>query len=90
MATDITAAAVDPNAGRSDWITGAFSDRRGNLRRTGGYRFNCAVDYNSGQVRTVEILRADGTLVQPGATSGTSPSRNYNQTGFDQARVLRK
>ena len=63
---DITAAAVDATAGRSDWITGNFSDRTGNFRRAGGYRFNCAVDYNSGQVRNIEILRADGTALQPG------------------------
>jgi hypothetical protein len=84
---DITAAAVDTNAGRPDWVTGTFSDRGGYPRRTAsGYRFNCAVDYNSGQVRTVEILRADGSAVQPGTYSSSTP---YNQTGYDQAQVFR-
>lgn len=83
---DITAAAVDTNAGRGDWVTGSFSDRTGYFRRTGGYRFNCAVDYNSGQVRTVEILRADGSVVQPRSSGSGAP---YNQTGYDQTRVFR-
>ena len=85
---DITAAAVDTTAGRGDWVTGNFSDRTGNFRRAGGYRFNCAMDYNSGQVRTIEILRADGTALQPGSTSGTSGSP-YNQSGYDQNRIFR-
>lgn len=79
---DITAAAIDTNPGRGDWVTGAFTDRTGYFRRTSGYRFNCAVDYNSGQVRTVEILRADGTALQP-ATSTTSTA------GYDQTRSFR-
>jgi hypothetical protein len=82
---DITAAAVDTNPGRSDWVTGSFTDRSGYFRRAGGYRFNCEVDYNSGQVRTVEILRADGTVLQPGSTSGTP----YSPSGYDQNRVFR-
>ena len=69
---DITAAAVDAAAGRSDWVTGNFRDRTGYFPRAGGYRFNCPMDYNSGRVRTIEILRADGTVLQPGSTSGTS------------------
>lgn len=79
---DISAAAVDTNPGRGDWVTGAFSERTGNFRRSGGYRFNCALDYNSGQVRTVEILHADGSAVQPG-------SAPYNQAGYDQNRIFR-
>jgi hypothetical protein len=87
---DVTAAAVDTNTGRSDWVTGTFNDRGGYLGRASGYRFNCAVDYNSGQVRTVEILRADGSVVQPGTTSGTyGSSTTYNQSGYDQNRVFR-
>ena len=85
---DITAAAVDGTAGRSDWITGNFSDRTGNFRRAGGYRFNCAVDYNSGQVRNIEILRADGTALQPGSTPGASGNPS-NQSGYDQNRIFR-
>jgi len=87
---DITAAAVDSNQGRRDWITGAFTERGGGFRRGGGYRFNCAVDYNSGQVRTLEILRADGSMVQPGAASNTyAPNAAYNPGGYDQAQALR-
>ena len=80
---DITAAAVDANQGRRDWITGAFTDRGSNNRRGSGYRFNCAVDYNSGQVRTIEIQRIDGSTVQPRAASGTY------QGGYDQNRAFR-
>jgi len=87
---DVTAAAVDTNAARRDWVTGTFREGSGNFRRVGGYRFNCAVDYNAGQVSTVEILRADGTPVQPGSTSGTYTSNSpYNQTGYDQTRAFR-
>jgi hypothetical protein len=87
---DITAAAVDTNAGRRDWVTGTFRGGSGSARRSGGYRFNCAVDYNAGQVTTVEILRADGSVVQPGFTSGVyTPSTSYRQTGYDQTRVFR-
>ena len=87
---DITGTAVDPNTGRGDWVTGSFSDRTGYFRRTSGYRFNCAIDYTSGQVRTVEILRADGTVLQPGPTSVTAASPSpYSQTGYDQTRVFR-
>ncbi len=84
---DITAAAVDTTAGREDWVTGTFNDRSGGyFRRTGGYRFNCALDYNTGQVRNLEILRSDGTVIQPGSsTSG----RQFNQAGYDQNRVFR-
>ncbi|MCE5310295.1 MAG: hypothetical protein LLG20_21885 [Acidobacteriales bacterium] len=87
---DITAAAVDTNQGRSDWVTGTFSDRSGAYRRRGttsGYRFNCAVDYSSRQVRTLEILRADGGAVQPLSTSGTTTTA---ATGtYDQNQVYR-
>jgi hypothetical protein len=87
---DITAVGVDTNQGRPDWITGTFSDVGGNFRRGGGYRFNCAVDYNSGQVRTVEILRSDGSTLRPGVTSGAYGSNTpYNPGGYDQARALR-
>ena len=48
------------------------------------------MDYNSGRVHTIEILRADGTVLQPGSTSGTStPGTSYNQTGYDQTQVSR-
>ena len=83
---DITAAAVDTNSGRNDRVTGNFTDRSGYFRRGSGYRFNCEVDYNSGTVRTIDILRADGSVLQPGSsTSAASPG----QTGYDQNRVLR-
>lgn len=65
---DITAAGVDPNSGRRDWVVGTFNDRSGSRRRDNAYRFNCSVDYSSGQVRTVEILRADGSPVQGAST----------------------
>jgi len=87
---DITAAAVDANQGRNDLITGTFADRGGASRRraaSSGYRFNCAVDYGSGQVRTLEILRADGGAVQPLSTSGTASTATVG--GYDQNQVYR-
>ncbi len=83
---DITGAAVDPTTGRGDYVTGTFSDRTGYFRRAGGYRFNCAMDYNAGQVRSVEFLRADGTVLQPGSSASGTP---YSQTSYDQTRVFR-
>ncbi len=89
---DITAAAVDTNQGRRDWITGTFNDtlkRSSTRRRAGGnsYRFNCAVDYNSGQVRTIEISRADGSAVQPLSAAGTTAT---SATGtYDQNQAFR-
>jgi hypothetical protein len=68
---DITAAAVDTSQGRRGWITGTFVERNSSARRGAGYRFNCAVDNDSGQVRTVEIQRADG------APAGYDQSRVY-------------
>ncbi len=68
---EVTAAAVDTNQGRRDWITGTISQGASILVRGSGYRFNCAVDYNSGQVSSIEILRPDGRALQPGAMSGT-------------------
>jgi len=80
---DITAIGVDTASGRGDWVTGTFGQRSGYLRRTSGYRFNCAVDYATGQVRTVEIVRQDGTPLQSGsAGTGSSPA-------YDQNRVYR-
>jgi hypothetical protein len=70
---DINSAAVDSARGREEWVTGTFAERGGGFRRS-GYRFSCAIDYNSGQVRNVEIQRADG----PGGPSG-----------YDQNRVFR-
>jgi len=87
---DITSTAVDSGQGRRDWITGAFSDRSSNRRRASGYRFNCQVDYSSGQVRNVEILRADGSTLQPGSLPGTSSQTTpYNPAGYDQTRAIR-
>ncbi len=62
---EITSAAVDTGQGMRDWITGAFNDRSGVARRSPGYRFRCAVDYGTGQVRALEITRAGGGAVQP-------------------------
>jgi hypothetical protein len=87
---DITAAGVDTNSGRRDWVVGTFNDRSGSRRRDNTYRFNCSVDYNSGQIRNVEILRADGSPVQGVSTFppyGTSASQGQN--AYDQRQVFR-
>jgi hypothetical protein len=79
---DITSAAVDTDPGMRDWITGAFNAGSGSSRRGAGYRFHCAVDYTSGQVRAVKITRADGSLVQPlsaGSAQSSAAAGSYNQ-----------
>jgi hypothetical protein len=78
---DITAAGADTNTGRRDLIAGTFNDRSGSRRRDSAYRFNCSVDYNSGQVRSVEILRADGSPVQT--------VNSQVQGGYDQQQLFR-
>jgi hypothetical protein len=86
---DITAAGVDTNSGRRDWVVGTFSDRSGSRRRGNNtYRFNCSVDYNSGQIRTVEILRADGSSVQ-GASAAYNASVPQAQSGYNQQQLFR-
>ncbi|MFB3826296.1 MAG: hypothetical protein ACE15B_05980 [Bryobacteraceae bacterium] len=82
---DITAAGADTAAGRDNWITGTFTDRPGYFRRTAGYRYNCAVDYSTGQVSTVEFLRPDGAVMQP----ASSTKGILSQTGYDQTQVFR-
>jgi hypothetical protein len=81
---DITSAGVD-NSGRGDRVTGEFRERD-NRSRSGGYRFNCSLDAKTGQVRNVEILRADGSAVQSGSYA---PNAVYSQGAYDQNRVLR-
>ena len=48
------------------------------------------MDYSSGQVGAVEILRADGSTVRPGNASGAySSGTTYGSSGYNQAQVLR-
>ena len=87
---DINAVGVDTGQGRRNWVTGTFTDGSGAVLRGSGYRFNCSVDYSSGQVGAVEILRADGSTVRPGNASGGYTSGNtYGSTSYNQAQVLR-
>ena len=46
---------VDNNPGRSDWIMGTFEARRGQAGRQ--FRFSCSVDFSSGRVRSVDVVR---------------------------------
>lgn len=73
---DITAAAADTAQGRRNWVTGTF--RAAQARRGGGYKFNCEVDYTAGQVRNVELLRADGSAIQPSASGVGSSAQNQS------------
>ncbi len=79
---DVTAVGVDTSQGRRNWVTGMFTDSSGAFQRGSGYRFNCAVDYGRGQVGTVEILRADGSAVQPNTSS-------YGTGAYSQTQILR-
>jgi hypothetical protein len=87
---DITAVGIDTSKGRRNWVTGTFTDGSGSALRGSGFRFNCSVDYSSGQVSTVEILRADGSRVQPSTASGAYGSgTTYGSSGYNQTQVLR-
>ena len=46
---------LDDNPGRRDWITGTFRGHRGYLRED--FEFACAVDFNNGRVRSLEVRR---------------------------------
>lgn len=46
--------AVDNNPGREDWIVGTIRGDRGNRDR---YDFACSVDFNGGNVRSVDLRR---------------------------------
>jgi len=74
----VNSVAADRGQGRREWVTGTFTSRGGAMMRGGEYRFNCLLDYNSGQVRTLEILRPDGGMMAPGG-----------QPRYDQNAVLR-
>ncbi|MFB3777558.1 MAG: hypothetical protein ACE141_08095 [Bryobacteraceae bacterium] len=87
---DITAVGVDTNQGRRNWVTGTFTEGSGGFQRSSGYRFNCSVDYNSGQVTAVNFLRADGSALQPRTASGTySPGSTYGTGSINQPQILR-
>jgi hypothetical protein len=68
----VNSVAADRGQGRREWVNGTFTSRGGE------YRFNCLLDYNSGQVRTLEILRPDGGMLAPGG-----------QPRYDRNAVLR-
>jgi hypothetical protein len=68
---DITGINAEPNFGRgSSRVAGTFADRAMPNRRGGGYRFTCDIDPNAGQVRAIEILRPDGSVLRPGNQPG--------------------
>ncbi|MDE3165384.1 MAG: hypothetical protein KGN36_06225 [Acidobacteriota bacterium] len=80
-AIDVTAIGVDTSPGRGNWMTGTFNSGGGFMRVASAYRFNCEIDPASGQVRTVEFLRADGSMLQ--SASGAM------QGSYDQNQVFR-
>ena len=46
---------IDDNPGRNDWVVGVIDVFRGRDGWDGRYRFSCSVNFDSGQVRSVEI-----------------------------------
>jgi hypothetical protein len=50
---------LDDNPGRRDWVIGNFVARRA-FGRTQNYRFSCAVNFNNGNVRNVDIQPLTG------------------------------
>ncbi len=86
---EITSAGVDSSQARRGWIAGTFTERGAVYRRRGAsasYRFNCDVDYSSGQVRALEILRADGSAVQALSSSSSAAAGG---AAYDQNQVFR-
>jgi hypothetical protein len=46
---------IDDNPGRNDWVVGVIDVMRGREEWDGRYRFSCSVNFDTGQVRSVEI-----------------------------------
>ena len=46
---------IDDNPGRNDWVVGTIDVIRGRDISEGRYRFSCSVNFDSGQVRSVQI-----------------------------------
>jgi hypothetical protein len=48
-------ARIDDNPGRNDWVVGAIDVIRGRNASEGRYQFSCSVNFDTGQVRSVQI-----------------------------------
>jgi hypothetical protein len=46
---------LDDNPGRNDWVVGTIDVIRGRDASEGRYQFSCSVNFDSGQVRSVQI-----------------------------------
>jgi hypothetical protein len=46
---------IDDNPGRNDWVVGVIDVIRGRDMSEGRYQFSCSVNFDSGQVRSVQI-----------------------------------
>ena len=53
---------IDDNPGRNDWVIGTIDVFRGRDMSEGRYRFSCSVNFDTGQVRSVQI---DPRRVEP-------------------------
>jgi hypothetical protein len=60
---DVTSIGIDMSQGRRNWVTGTFTEGSGTFLRGSDYRFNCSMDFSTGQVTGVTFLRADGSAV---------------------------
>jgi hypothetical protein len=71
---DFRGTALDDNPGRQDWVMGMFDVRRSFGRRE-TYRFSCAVNFDTGQVRSAQI----GTIerLATGGRSGGGPGQRF-------------
>jgi hypothetical protein len=86
---EFTNVAADNNPGRHDWVVGSFRGERERSREQ--FNFSCAVDFDSGRVRNVEINRAGGGGSDrpgppPGAFSGAQAIRVCQDAVTDRIR----
>ncbi len=56
---------LDDNPGRRDWVMGILDIRRG-YDRDEAYRFSCSVNFDTGEVRSVQIDPIQGRWPAPG------------------------
>jgi hypothetical protein len=88
--------ALDDNPGRQDWVTGLLDIRRG-YDRDENYRFSCAVNFETGEVRSAQIepVERDHNREMPGEGNRVavdscrrSVEQNIQQKGYQHVDFL--
>jgi hypothetical protein len=76
---------LDDNPGRRDWIIGMFDIRRG-YDRDETYRFSCSTNFDTGEVRSVQIDPTDRFSNFPGRGDGRGDGRGAARAALESCR----